>query len=209
MNRRKIVQYIEAERLFGRQDKILVALSGGADSVALLHLLLDIGYTCEAAHCNFHLRGDESDRDEIFVRQLCTQLKTPLHIRHFDTAEKAAREHISIEMAARELRYAWFEELRLQQGADAIAVAHHKDDSVETVLLNLIRGTGINGLTESDLKTGRLFAHCYASTGKRLQNICKKLDKITSPTALTCKMNIRATRSGSICFRLCKASIRR
>ena len=156
MNKKKIAQYIEQEQLFGLQDRILVALSGGADSVALLRLLLEMGYTCEAAHCNFHLRDAESDRDEMFVRQLCMRLKTPLHIRHFNTAEEANQRHISIEMAARELRYAWFEELRLQQGADVIAVAHHKDDSVETVLLNLIRGTGINGLTGIRPKNGRI-----------------------------------------------------
>lgn len=186
MNRRKIAQYIEEERLFGRQDKILVALSGGADSVALLHLLLDIGYTCEAAHCNFHLRGDESDRDEIFVRQLCTQLKTPLHIRHFDTAEKAAREHISIEMAARELRYAWFEELRLQQGADAIAVAHHKDDSVETVLLNLIRGTGINGLTGIRPKNGKIVRPLLCIDRKEITEYLQEIgqDYVTDSTNL-------------------------
>lgn len=146
MIKKRIARYIAQENLFGTEDKILVTLSGGADSVALLRLLLDMGYHCEAAHCNFHLRGDESDRDEQFVRQLCLQLDVTLHTRHFQTIEEAARLHISIEMAARQLRYAWFEELRRQQCASVIAVAHHKDDSVETILLNLIRGTGINGL---------------------------------------------------------------
>lgn len=156
MNKKKIAQYIHQEKLFTREDKILVTLSGGADSVALLRLLLDMGYTCEAAHCNFHLRGDESVRDEMFVRELCLQLEVPLYVQHFQTTEEAEKRHISIEMAARELRYAWFEQLRLQQGADVIAVAHHKDDSVETLLLNLIRGTGINGLLGIRPKNGNI-----------------------------------------------------
>ena len=156
MNIKKIAQFIDQEKLFTREDKILVTLSGGADSVALLRLLLDMGYTCEAAHCNFHLRGDESVRDEMFVRELCLQLEVPLHVQHFQTTEEAEKRHISIEMAARELRYAWFEQLRLQQGADVIAVAHHKDDSVETLLLNLIRGTGINGLLGIRPKNGNI-----------------------------------------------------
>lgn len=154
MNKKKVAQYIEQEKLFSPEDRILVALSGGADSVALLRLLLDMNYSCEAAHCNFHLRGEESDRDEAFVRRLCLQHGVALHIRHFQTASEAARRHISIEMAARELRYAWFEELRRKLNADAIAVAHHKDDSVETLLLNLIRGTGINGLLGIRPKNG-------------------------------------------------------
>ena len=156
MNKKKIEQYIDQEKLFTREDKILVTLSGGADSVALLRLLLAMGYTCEAAHCNFHLRGDESVRDEMFVRELCLQLEVPLHVQHFQTTEEAEKRHISIEMAARELRYAWFEQLRLQQGANVIAVAHHKDDSVETLLLNLIRGTGINGLLGIRPKNGNI-----------------------------------------------------
>ena len=156
MNIKKIAQYIDQEKLFTREDKILVTLSGGADSVALLRLLLAMGYTCEAAHCNFHLRGDESVRDEMFVRELCLQLEVPLHVQHFQTTEEAEKRHISIEMAARELRYAWFEQLRLQQGANVIAVAHHKDDSVETLLLNLIRGTGINGLLGIRPKNGNI-----------------------------------------------------
>ncbi|WP_291528329.1 tRNA lysidine(34) synthetase TilS [Bacteroides sp. UBA939] len=154
MNYNKVTQYIEQEKLFTPKDKILVALSGGADSVALLCLLLDMGYNCEAVHCNFHLRGDESDRDEMFVRELCFQREIPLHVRHFQTTEEAAKQHISIEMAARELRYAWFEEIRQEQHADVIAVAHHKDDSAETFLLNLIRGTGINGLLGIRPKNG-------------------------------------------------------
>lgn len=152
----RIAQYIKKEKLFCLDDKILVALSGGADSVALLQLLLSMGYTCEAAHCNFHLRDKESDRDEAFVRQLCSKLGVPLHTVHFDTTQYATDKHISIEMAARELRYEWFETVREQCGAAVIAVAHHKDDSVETVLLNLIRGTGINGLLGIRPRNGKI-----------------------------------------------------
>jgi tRNA(Ile)-lysidine synthase len=133
-----------------------VALSGGADSVALLRLLLHLGYTCEAAHCNFHLRGAESDRDEEFVRCLCREQETVLHTVHFDTEKEAKERHISIEMAARELRYDWFEEVRKECGASVIAVAHHRDDSVETFLLNLIRGTGINGLRGIQPRNGKI-----------------------------------------------------
>ena len=146
MIQHRVAQYIEKEKLFCLNDKVLVTLSGGADSVALLRLLLSMGYTCEAAHCNFHLRDKESDRDEAFVRRLCHESGVLLHIEHFDTTQYAAKKHISIEMAARELRYEWFETLRGQREASVIATANHKDDSVETVLLNLIRGTGINGL---------------------------------------------------------------
>jgi tRNA(Ile)-lysidine synthase len=148
--------YIEQEQLFGRGELVIVALSGGADSVALLRLMIDAGYRCEAAHCNFHLRGDESNRDERFVAELCDRLGVKLHKTDFDTAEYAARQGVSIEMAARELRYDWFEQLRTERGASCIAVAHHKDDSVETILLNLIRGTGIAGLTGIRPKNGHI-----------------------------------------------------
>ena len=137
-----------AIRQFGKSanHKVLVALSGGADSVALLRLLCAQGSNVEALHCNFHLRGEESDRDEAFVTQLCKKLDVPLHVKHFKTLEYARERGISIEMAARELRYQWFEEMRQQQHADYIAVAHHQDDQAETLLLNLIRGTGLRGL---------------------------------------------------------------
>ena len=146
MIQQRIKQYIEKEDLFSSGSKILIALSGGADSVALLCILHAAGYPCEAAHCNFHLRGEEANRDEQFVRQLCKKYGIHLHTIDFDTTRYAAEKHISIEMAARELRYNWFEEIRNQCRADVVAVAHHQDDSVETILLNLIRGTGITGL---------------------------------------------------------------
>lgn len=127
--------------------KYLVALSGGADSVALLRVTRLLGYDVEAAHCNFRLRGEESDRDEAFCKQLCASMGVPLHIAHFDTSEYAAAHHLSIEMAARHLRYGFFRQLLADMGAQGVLVAHHRDDSVETVMLNLIRGTGIHGLT--------------------------------------------------------------
>ena len=154
MIEKKIAQYIDNDRLFPINARIIVALSGGADSVALLRILHTLGYDCEAAHCNFHLRGTESDRDEMFVRKLCKTMRTPLHTIDFATEQYAIEKKISIEMAARELRYQWFAEIKEKTKANVIAVAHHQDDSVETVLLNLIRGTGINGLLGIRPKNG-------------------------------------------------------
>ena len=154
--KKRIQHFIEENNLFALNGKVLVALSGGADSVALLRVLIDLGYTCECAHCNFHLRGEESDRDEQFVCSLCQEHQIPLHVKHFETESYAKEKQISIEMAARELRYAWFEELRKETKANVIAVAHHRDDSVETFLLNLIRGTGINGLKGIQVKNGNI-----------------------------------------------------
>ncbi|NLZ74012.1 MAG: tRNA lysidine(34) synthetase TilS, partial [Bacteroidales bacterium] len=144
----KVRHFIAKEHLISsHQETILVALSGGADSVALLRILLKLGYSCIAAHCNFWLRAEESLRDEEFVTQLCQELKVPLYKTSFDTFSYAEQKSISIEMAARELRYNWFYELKETIHIDSIAIAHHIDDTIETLLLNLIRGTGIKGLT--------------------------------------------------------------
>lgn len=132
--------------LLQADEKVMVALSGGADSVALLRVLVEMGFTCVAVHCNFKLRGSESDRDEDFVRRLCRKLSVRVHVRSFDTAGYASAHGISIEMAARDLRYRYFEEVRLLENARVVAVAHHRDDNVETLLLNLVRGTGLKGL---------------------------------------------------------------
>lgn len=143
----KVKEYIKTNRLLQPRERVIIGVSGGADSVALLDILLRLKYDCIVAHCNFHLRGEESNRDEEFVRDLCWNYDVTLAVIDFDTEQYAVDHNISIEMAARELRYNWFEELRQKYSAESIAVAHHKDDSVETVLLNLIRGTGIRGLT--------------------------------------------------------------
>ena len=143
----KVKDYIKQHNLLNSNDLYIVALSGGADSVALLLFLDEMGYQVHAAHCNFHLRGAESDRDEAFCESLCLQKNIPFHRIHFDTLTYAETHHVSVEMAARDLRYGYFEQLRKDIGASGICVAHHRDDSVETVLLNLIRGTGLRGLT--------------------------------------------------------------
>jgi len=139
--------FIEKEKLLTPSARVIVGLSGGKDSMALLDLLTLLGYHCVAAHCNFHLRGEESDRDASFVKKWCKSIDVPFTSIDFDTRQYAADKKISIEMAARELRYSWFGIIRTQYDAEAVAVAHHRDDSVETVLLNLLRGTGIRGLT--------------------------------------------------------------
>ena len=146
---RTVRSYIERNRLLSDDDRrpVLVGLSGGADSVALLSVLVRLGYACVALHCDFHLRGEESERDAAFARTFAESLGVPFYQTDFDTVVYAREHHLSIEMAARALRYVWFEETRERLGAQAIAVAHHRDDSVETVVMNLIRGTGIRGLT--------------------------------------------------------------
>ena len=143
----RIAAYIRKHRLMDTGKRYLVALSGGADSVCLLRALLMLGYRVEAVHCNFNLRGVESKRDEEFVRNICQILNVELHVIHFDTKTYAELHKVSIEMAARALRYGYFEQLRQDIGADDICVAHHADDSIETMLINLIRGTGLHGLT--------------------------------------------------------------
>ena len=152
----KVERYINKHNLLNPNELYIVALSGGADSVALLLLLKEHGFNVHAAHCNFHLRGDESDRDEAFCVELCQRLGVELHRAHFDTREYAELHKVSIEMAARELRYKWFEQLRQDIGASGICVAHHRDDSVETVLLNLVRGTGLRGLTGIQPRNGNI-----------------------------------------------------
>ena len=152
----KVERYIEKYKLLKSSELYIVALSGGADSVALLLLLKNAHFNVHAAHCNFHLRGEESDRDEAFCVELCKGLGVELHRAHFDTREYAELHKVSIEMTARELRYKWFEQLRQDIGAAGICVAHHRDDSVETVLLNLVRGTGLRGLTGIHPRNGNI-----------------------------------------------------
>ena len=143
----QVEQYIDENQLLEDGSKVIVGVSGGADSVALLDILHTLKYECVVAHCNFHLRGEESNRDAFFVEELCQKYNLKYERVDFDTEAYAEIHSISIEMAARELRYNWFEQIRTIHLADKIAVAHHSDDSVETILLNLTRGTGIRGLT--------------------------------------------------------------
>lgn len=143
---RRVTTYIRQHGLLQPDQPVLVAVSGGADSVSLLDVLLRAGYTCIAAHCNFQLRGAESDRDEAFVRQLCEQMNVALEVTHFDTRAYAQTHQVSIEVAARELRYTWFEQMAEKHQCQAVAVAHHQNDQAETVLLNLKRGAGLRGL---------------------------------------------------------------
>ena len=147
----QVATTIQEHRLIdSTTQRIYIAISGGADSVALLMAMLALGYgeRLEALHCNFTLRGEESDCDEAFVRELCTKLSVPLQIQRFDTRRHAEEKGISIEMAARELRYQWF--CSFTEGSEdrkVVAVAHNADDQVETLLLNLSMGTGIRGLS--------------------------------------------------------------
>ena len=150
----KILTFINKENLLKRGVKVIVACSGGADSIFLLHILHTQGFDCVAAHCNFHLRGEESDRDEKFVRDFCASRNITLVVKSFATTEYAHEKKLSIEMAARELRYNWFEQVRKEYNAGAIAVAHHSDDSIETIILNLLRGTGLKGICGIRPKNG-------------------------------------------------------
>ena len=138
--------YINRYNLLAEGEKVILALSGGIDSMVLADLLLKSKVEFVAAHCNFHLRGEESDGDEMFVREFAEKNGIQCFVKQFETEQYAVKIGISIEMAARELRYAWFEELRQQLGYDKIAVAHHADDQAETFFINLLRGAGLRGL---------------------------------------------------------------
>ena len=182
----RVKQYIGTNRLLKNGSTVIVGVSGGADSTALLKVLLALGYRCIAVHCNFHLRGAESDRDQKFVEDLCHSLGVELITYGYDTASYARQKGISIEMAARELRYADFEKAMQECGASAICIAHHRDDSVETLLLNLIRGTGLRGLTGIKSKNGHIIRPMLCVSRHEIEEYLKEIDQpyITDSTNL-------------------------
>ena len=165
----RVRQYISDNQLLQSGASVIVGLSGGADSTALLRILLALGYRCIAVHCNFHLRGAESDRDRQFVTDLCQNLGVELIVCNYDTVTYASQKNISIEMAARELRYADFERIMQERSASAVCIAHHRDDSVETLLLNLIRGTGLRGLTGIKPRNGHIIRPLLCVSRKEIE----------------------------------------
>lgn len=142
----RFLSYVKQHELFEESDKVLLAVSGGRDSVFMVHLFNDAKLNFGIAHCNFGLREKESDADELFVEELASHMKVPFFKIKFQTGAYAEANGISIQMAARSLRYEWFEKIKTENDYRYIAVAHHQSDATETVLLNLIRGTGISGL---------------------------------------------------------------
>jgi tRNA(Ile)-lysidine synthase len=138
--------YVKHHRLFDPDDQILLAVSGGIDSMVMAELFHRAGYKFAIAHCNFGLRGSESNQDEAFVASMADSYKVPFFVKHFKTREYAGFNKISVQMAARTLRYEWFEELINTEGLKAVATAHHLDDQIETFFINVLRGTGISGL---------------------------------------------------------------
>jgi len=141
----KFLENIKKNNLFSEEDKLIVAISGGADSVALAILLNECNFPIIFAHCNFHLRDEESDEDEYFVKKLAKELEVEYFVESFETEKFAKQNKISIQMAARQIRYSWLEKIRTETNSKYIAVAHHKDDDIETYFINLIRGSGIRG----------------------------------------------------------------
>lgn len=151
------------------KEHFLLAVSGGPDSMAMAHLFLSTGLRISVAHCNFGLRGAESDREELFVKEWMHQKGIQVYTQKFDTRSYADEKGLSVQLAARELRYQWFEELRQQIGARWIATAHHLDDSRETLLINLLRGTGIAGLSGIPAQTGNIIRPLLFATRQEIE----------------------------------------
>lgn len=160
----QFLQFIQKKSLFHPSDAILLAVSGGIDSVVMAHLFSQTSFNFAIAHCNFALRGQASDEDERFVQDLAATYEVPFYVEHFDTENFASEEKISIEMAARELRYAWFGQLLKSEGYTCLATAHHRNDVLETVLLNLVKGTGIAGLRGIPAKNDRIIRPLHFAT---------------------------------------------
>lgn len=168
MIRKEFEAFVNEQRLFSKKDRILLALSGGVDSVVLAELLLELGYTFSVAHCNFHLRAEESNRDADFVIKWAERNGVELFVQDFDTYGYMQEKGISLEMAARELRYSWFENIMQENQFDYLLTAHHADDSAETFFINLLRGTGIAGLHGILPKNGNIIRPLLFATRKSI-----------------------------------------
>jgi tRNA(Ile)-lysidine synthase len=167
--------YIRSIDLFHPSQRILLAVSGGVDSVAMVKLFKDAGFDFGIAHSNFGLRGEESDGDEAFVKNMAQQIGVPCYIKHFDTKKYAAKQKISIQMAARDLRYAWFDEILLKHGFSYVATAHHLDDQAETFFINLLRGTGISGMHGILPKQGKIIRPLMFTTREKIMELAIEL----------------------------------
>ncbi len=166
--------YIQNNELCTPNTPILLGVSGGIDSMAMLDLFHRSGFTIGIAHCNFLLRGEESDQDEFFVKERSEELQLPFFVRHFKTFEYANKHHISIQMAARDLRMEWFEFIRKTNGYDYIALGQHLDDQAETFFINLCRGTGISGLHGILPKTGNIIRPLLFTTREEIKTYAKQ-----------------------------------
>jgi len=161
-------RYIEENGLAAPDQRILLTVSGGVDSMVMFSLFLKCGYRVGIAHCNFQLRGKESEEDEAMVAREAERRGVPCYNRRFETQAEMERTGESMEMTARRLRYAWFEELRRSEGYDLIAIAHHADDSIETFFINLLRGTGLRGLTGINTQIGHLIRPLLFASRKEI-----------------------------------------
>jgi tRNA(Ile)-lysidine synthase len=170
----KFKKYIAEHNLFMPGDKILLAVSGGIDSMVMTHLFMNAGIAMGIAHCNFSLRFAESDKDEELVSEFAAKNNIEFFTTRFDTKPYAGEHGLSVQMAARELRYRWFENIRKEHGYDAIAVAHNLNDNIETLLINLIRGTGIAGLTGMKPASHNIIRPLLFATRKEIVSYCEK-----------------------------------
>lgn len=157
-----------------KDQKLLLAISGGIDSKVLLHLFHELNFNISVAHCNFMLREEESDKDEDFVRTTCESLNIPAYIQRFDTNQLALDYKLSIQLAARKIRYEWFSELLKTENLDCVLTAHHLDDEIETFLINLTRGTGLEGLTGIPEVNGTIIRPLLPFTREEIENYAKE-----------------------------------
>jgi tRNA(Ile)-lysidine synthase len=167
-------EYIKEHQLLGRNSSLLIAVSGGMDSVVLTHLVHAAGYDLSIAHCNFQLRGKESDEDEEFIRKLALHYGARYHSKQFHTTDFASDNRMGIQEAARKLRYSWFMELAAEHAYDCIVTAHHADDLAETVILNLTRGTGIAGLHGILPRRGKLIRPLLFATRREVSEYAER-----------------------------------
>ncbi|MBO7277603.1 MAG: tRNA lysidine(34) synthetase TilS [Bacteroidales bacterium] len=170
----KFESFVSDNNLFSKDDRILIALSGGVDSIVLSHLMCRANYKISLAHCNFHLRDEESNRDEAFVRRWAKENNIPLFVKEFDTYQYMKENKLSLEMAARDLRYNWFNSLLESEGFTCLCTAHHLDDSIETFFINLLRGTGIAGLHGIKVKNDKIVRPLLFATREEILSYAKQ-----------------------------------
>jgi len=171
---KEFLDYIAENKIPDKNSGILLAVSGGIDSMVMADLFLKAGYNIGIAHCNFSLRGRDSDLDEDLVKEFAERHNIPFYCIKFNTLEYAETNGLSVQMAARDMRYNWFEKIREHNGFDYLAVAHNLNDNIETLLINLTRGTGITGLAGMKPVSGRLIRPLLFATRNEIENYCKK-----------------------------------